>query len=151
MIAQLSPVENRPLCRRSLAGQKCGGETELSALQDEEGDQERSVGRQNGENGHISPCHGLLRGAGADQLAHQETQIVAGDVEQAALVHVLPPAQPGSSHAATIEAVGKGTLDDLGAQLEGLPGDLGQEARPVVERGEIVAPARRLGLRLEAI
>ena len=76
---------------------------------------------------------------------------MAGDVEQAALVHVLPPAQPGSSHAATIEAVGKGTLDDLGAQLEGLPGDLGQEARPVVERGEIVAPARRLGLRLEAI
>ena len=77
----------------------------------------------------------------------------AGDVEQVALVHVLAPAQPGSSHAATIEAVGKGAFHDFGAQLEGLPGDLGQEPRPVVgdraPRRLVATPARealRLGL-----
>ena len=36
--AAYQPVEKGPLCRHSLAGQKCGGETELSALRDEEGD-----------------------------------------------------------------------------------------------------------------
>ncbi len=39
------------------------------------------------ENAAVSRRHGLFRGAGADQLAHQETQIVAGDVEQVALVN----------------------------------------------------------------
>ena len=54
------------------------------------------------------------------------------DVEQVSLVHILSPAQPGSSHAATIEVVGKAALDDLGAQLEGLAGDPGLEPRTVV-------------------
>ena len=57
---------------------------------------------------------------------------MAGDVEQVSLVHILSPAQPGSSHAATIEVVGKAALDDLGAQLEGLAGDPGLEPRTVV-------------------
>ena len=47
-------------------------------------------------------------------------------------MHILSPAQPGSSHAATIEVVGKAALDDLGAQLEGLAGDPGLEPRTVV-------------------
>ena len=67
-------------------------------------------------------------------------------------MHVLAPAQPGSSHAATIEVVGKGAFDDperstkSSAQLEGLPGDLGQEPRPVVgdraPRCLVAVPAR---------
>jgi hypothetical protein len=36
-------------------------------------------------------CGRLLRRSGADQLAHQQPKVVAGDVDQVALVHVLPP------------------------------------------------------------
>ena len=75
---------------------------------------------------------------------------MAGDVEQVSLVHILSPAQPGSSHAATIEVVGKAALDDLGAQLEGLAGDPGLEPRTVVgdraPRRLITVPARKAGL-----
>ena len=71
-------------------------------------------------------------------------------VEQVSLVHILSPAQPGSSHAATIEVVGKAALDDLGAQLEGLAGDPGLEPRTVVgdraPRRLITVPARKAGL-----
>jgi hypothetical protein len=62
-------------------------------------------------------------------LAHQQGEVVAGDVKQVSLVQVLAPAQPSPSHAAAIEVVGKGALDDLGAQLEGLAGDPGLEPR----------------------
>ncbi len=75
---------------------------------------------------------------------------MAGDVEQVSLVHILSPAQPGSSHAATIEVVGKAALDDLGAQLEGLAGDPGLEPRTVVgdraPRRLITVLARKAGL-----
>ena len=37
-------------------------------------------------------------------------------------MHVLAPAPPSSAHAAAIEVVGKGALDNLGTQLEGLAG-----------------------------
>ena len=47
---------------------------------------------------------------------------MAGDMEQVSLVHVLAPAQPCPAHAAAIEVVRKGALDDLGAQLEGFIG-----------------------------
>ena len=47
---------------------------------------------------------------------------MAGDMEQVSLVHVLAPAQPCPAHAAAIEVVRKGALDDLGAQLEGFLG-----------------------------
>ena len=43
--------------------------------------------------------------------------------EQVALVQVLADAQPGAAHATAIEIVGEGTLDQFGAQLEGLTGD----------------------------
>ena len=45
---------------------------------------------------------------------------MAGDVKRVPLVHVL--AQTSSAHAAAIEVVGKGALDNLGTQLEGLVG-----------------------------
>ncbi len=44
-------------------------------------------------------------------MAHQETQILAGDVEQVVLVHVLAPAQPGSSQA--VEKTGSTDLDKV--------------------------------------
>ena len=75
-------------------------------------DQNGSSWRNKHANTAISARHGLPRGAGADQFAHQETQIVAGDMEQVSLVHVLAPAQPCPAHAAAIEVVRKGALDE---------------------------------------
>ena len=62
------------------------------------------------ENNAIRPAHGLPRGTGADELAHQEPEIVAGDVEQVTFVDVLAATQVGSSHAATVQDMGKRTL-----------------------------------------
>ena len=68
---------------------------------------------------------------------------MAGDVKQVSLVNVL--AQPSSAHAAAIEVVGKGALDNLGTQLEGLAGDPGLETHAVVgdraPRRLVTAPA----------
>ena len=75
---------------------------------------------------------------------------MSSDVAQASLVHSLAPAQPGSAHASAIEVVGKGAFDNLGAQLEGLPGDAGLEPRPVADdraaRRLVAARAREAGL-----
>ena len=71
----------------------------------------------------ISCRHGLPWGAGTDQLAYQEGEVVTGNVEQVALVQALATAQPGAAHANAIEIVGEGSLDQLGAQLAGLSGD----------------------------
>ena len=99
-----------------------GGFAILRDDEDHLSDQNGSSWRNKHANTAISARHGLPRGAGADQFAHQETQIVAGDMEQVSLVHVLAPAQPCPAHAAAIEVVRKGALDDLGAQLEGFLG-----------------------------
>ena len=118
-------VEKGAIDRVSRHGEAYRGEGGFAILRDDEddlSDQNGSSGRDKHENIAISARHGFPRGAGADQLAHQETQIVAGDVEQVSLVHVLAPAQPSPAHAAAIEGVGKGALDDLGAQLEGFLG-----------------------------
>ena len=66
---------------------------------------------------------------------------MAGDVKQVSHVHVLAPAQPSSAHAAAIEVVGKGALDTLGTQLEGLAGDPELETHAV---GGDRAPRRRV-------
>ena len=143
LAGRYQPVAEGPLCRRSLAGRKYGV-TEPSAVQDAGSDEDRSVRRRNVDDGHISPRHGLLRGAGADRLAHREARIVAVDVEQVALVHGLAPAQQDLSHAATIEAVvGKGAFDDPGAQLEGPPGEERREPRPMDRVGQTRAGLRQ--------
>ena len=49
-------------------------------------------------------------------------------MKQVSLVHVLAPAPPSSAHAAAIEVVGKGALNNLGTQLEGLYTDVTLEA-----------------------
>ena len=46
----------------------------------------------------------------------------SGSPDLVRIVHVLAPAQPCPAHAAAIEVVRKGALDDLGAQLEGFLG-----------------------------
>jgi hypothetical protein len=48
-------------------------------------------------------------------MAHQDAEVVAGDVDQVALVDVLPPSEPSSPHAAALQIVGERSFDDLGA------------------------------------
>ncbi len=64
----------------------------------------------------------LPRGAGPDRQAHDQAEIVAGDMHAMALVQVLAAAQPGSTHAATIEDESEAALDQLGSEPERLPG-----------------------------
>ena len=45
----------------------------------------------------------LPRGPGADQQAHDQAEIVAGDVHEIAFVQVLAAAQPSPAHPATVE------------------------------------------------
>src|SRR5207344_3505114 len=51
--------------------------------------------------------------SGPDQQPHQDAEIVAGDMDQIALVDILAPAQPGPPHAASVEIMGEGSLDDF--------------------------------------
>ncbi len=78
----------------------------------------RAIGQGNEQNRPFSSCAGLFRGAGADQEAHQQSEIVAGDMEQIALVDVLSTAKPGLAYATAVEDVGERVFDDFGAQLE---------------------------------
>ncbi len=55
----------------------------------------------------------LSWGSGPDQQPHQDAEIVAGDVDQITLVDILASAQPGPSHAASVEIVGERSLDDF--------------------------------------
>ena len=70
-----------------------------------------------------APCHGLFRGSGSHQKAHQQSEIMPGDMDQVALVNILTTAQPSSPHAAPIQDVGEGPLDDLGPLAHGLFAD----------------------------
>jgi hypothetical protein len=78
--------------------------------------------------GHELPC-----GSGTGPKAHDQAEMVAGDVHEMALVQVLTAAPPsgsarspggmsaeltGATHAATIEGEGEAALDPLGAELE---------------------------------
>ena len=58
-------------------------------------------------------CHGLFRGAGPDQQAHQQPEIVPGDVDQIALVDVLPAPQPRPAHTAPVQDVSEGAFDEF--------------------------------------
>src|SRR3954451_1655065 len=55
----------------------------------------------------------LSRGSGPDQQPHQDPEIMASDVDQVALVDIFTSAQPGPAHAASIEIMGEGPLDDF--------------------------------------
>src|SRR5919202_5840407 len=57
---------------------------------------------------------GFLRGSGPDQQAHQQPEIVPGDMDQVALVDVLPAPQPRAANPTPVQDVSEGALDDLG-------------------------------------
>src|SRR4051794_41886558 len=78
------------------------------------------------------PGQELPRGPGADQQAHDQPEVVAGDVHEVALLQVLPPPQPGAAHAAAVERQREAALDPLRPELERLPGHPGAEPGPVV-------------------
>src|SRR4051794_8910589 len=61
-------------------------------------------------------CRRLSWGSGPDQQPHQDAEIVAGSVDQVAFVNVFASAQPSPPHAASVEIVGKGPLDDFRPQ-----------------------------------
>ncbi len=63
-----------------------------------------------------------------------------GDVQEIALAHILTATQMRAPHAAPIQHMGKAALDDLGAQLEALLGNIGTQSHAIV--GD--RPARRV-------
>ena len=69
------PVEKGVIDRVSRHGEAYRGEGGFAILRDDEddlNDQDGSSGRNKHEQGANSARHGLLRGAGADELAHQQ-------------------------------------------------------------------------------
>src|SRR3954469_19482794 len=82
---------------------------------------------ENRENGRISgtirgreqdknvpaPCDGLFRGSGPDQQAHEQPEIMPGDMDQIALVDVLPAPQPRPAHPTPVQDVSKGALNEF--------------------------------------
>src|SRR3954447_20439611 len=56
----------------------------------------------------------LSRGSSSDQQPHQDAEIVPGDMDQIALVDIFASAQPSPAHAAAVEIMGEGSLDDFG-------------------------------------
>src|SRR3954451_20579399 len=86
-----------------------------------------AVGDENHENGRVSgtirgreqdknvpaPCDGLFRGSGPDQQAHEQPEIVPGDVDQIALMDVLPAPQPRPAHPPPVQDVSKGALNEF--------------------------------------
>ena len=77
----------------------------------------------------------LLPGAGQTLQQNHETQIAAGDVDQTALVQVLPTAKPSPAHVAAVEDQREAAFDELGARLERRPGEAEQQTGPVVDHG----------------
>lgn len=86
-----------------------------------------AVRDENHENGRVSGTirgreqdkktpatrRGLFRGAGPDQQAHEQSKIVPGDMDQIALVDVLPAPQPRPAQATPVQDVRKGALDEF--------------------------------------
>jgi len=69
------PVEKGAIDRGSPHGDAYRGDGGFAILRDDEddlSDQDGASGRYKHEQGAISARHGLLRGAGADELAHQQ-------------------------------------------------------------------------------
>ena len=93
-----------------------GAEDGLGRAESRQHRQDRATGQQNGQNWRSSCCRSLLRGAGAGQEAHQQPEIVAGDMEEMALARVLAAAQPSPTHAAAIEDMSERAFGDFGTQ-----------------------------------
>src|SRR5919206_3959344 len=105
-----------------------------------------AVGDENHDQGRVSdpnagPEHdnktpaargGFLRGSGPDQQPHQQAEIVTGDMDQVALVNILPAPQPRAAHPAPVQDVSKRALNDLRTFTQGLLADLGAQPNAVV-------------------
>src|SRR6478735_6562630 len=82
-----------------------------------------AVGDENHENGPVSGTsrgreqdqktpatrHGLFRGPGSDQLAHEQPEIVPGDMDQIAFLDVLP----GGARSTVLETM----ISESGARI----------------------------------
>src|ERR671927_1120517 len=90
-----------------------------------------SVGREP-KNKTPAPCGGFLRGSDPDQQPHQQAKVVPGNMDQVALVDVLPASQPRPAHPAPVQHVSEGALDDLGAFAQGLLADRGAQPNAIV-------------------
>src|ERR1700755_2782461 len=95
----------------------------------DQGESQGGVGSQD-ENDGVANLRGLLRRSLPVERAHQEAEVEPGDVDQIALVDVLASAQPGAPHAAAIEDMGEGPLDQLAAPAHRLAPDRGFQTRP---------------------
>ena len=85
------------------------------------------MGEENDQNGRVSSAiagreqdqntpaarHRLFRGSGPDQQAHEQPEIVPGDVDQIALVDILPAPQPRPAQTTPVQDVRKGALDQF--------------------------------------
>ena len=60
-----------------------------------------------------APCHGLFRGSGPDQQAHQQPEIVPSDMDQVALVDILPAPQPRPAQTTAVQDVSEGAFDQF--------------------------------------
>ena len=67
--------------------------------------------------------HGLLRGPGPDQQAHEQPEIVPGDMDQVALMDILPAPQPRPAQTTAVQDVRKRALDEFRPVAHGLLAD----------------------------
>ena len=58
-------------------------------------------------------CDGLFRGSGPDQQAHEQPEIVPSNVDQIALVDILPAPQPRPAKTTPVQDVREGALDEF--------------------------------------
>jgi hypothetical protein len=85
------------------------------------------VGEENDQNGRVSGAiagreqdqntpaarHGFLRGSSPDQQAHQQPEIVPGDMDQIALVDILPAPQPCPAQTTSVQDVSERALNQF--------------------------------------
>src|SRR5256885_2175381 len=69
---------------------------------------------------------------GPGQQPHEQSNVIAGDVDQIALLYVRPATQPGPAQAAAIEDQGEAALHQFGAEPERLPRNPGEKPRSIV-------------------
>src|SRR3954467_15774861 len=93
-----------------------------------------AMGEENDQNGRVSSAiagreqdqntpaarHGLLRGSGPDEQAHEQPEIVPSNVDQIALVDILPAPQPRPAQATPVQDGSKRALDPFRPVAHGL-------------------------------
>src|SRR4051794_36165510 len=75
----------------------------LVASDDDQEDEQATSWRDDSRKRDRNPGPEPPRGSRSRQQPHNQAQVVAGDVDQVALVQVLPAAQPSPAHATAVE------------------------------------------------